>query len=164
MLRLKVSGSYLKDKNSKEFSFDDMVMPECEPSDIKWAALRRALPLHFAKKGISCDYIRSCYIESIVEVADDPEVMAFKTKSIKDYSHEDCQYAAISYRLLGAPVYRSCDLMEARQKTYKAYAVEVKKAKYDNEHPFDYELAPDLVPDKEYKLKTFKKEKVSEKE
>lgn len=147
MLKLKVSGAYLKDGSSTDYEFDDIFMPNCPEEWRQLNVMKRAVPMRLTKAGKQFDFIRSCYIDSVKVVKDDKdnEAMAFKTKSIKEYTHEDCQNCAIAYQLLNVPIYRSGDLREARQKTYVAYLQTVLGEKI--EQPFNYAVAPDVYVD-----------------
>ena len=147
MLKLKVSGAYLKDGSSTDYEFNDIFMPDCPEEWIQLNAMKRAVPMRLTKAGKQFDFVRSCYIDAVKKLKDDTnnDALAFKAKSIKDYTHEDCQNCAISFQLLNVPIYRSGDLREARQKTYVAYLQTVLGEKI--EQPFNYSVAPNVYVD-----------------
>lgn len=164
VLKLKVSGSYLKDRNSKEYEMD-VYMPECDESYVKFNALRRAVPMALHKKGMPADYIRSCYIDEIenVEVGkntpkEEKEAIEFVNsyigKDIKEMTHEEIQNAAMALQLIGVPLYRQSDIHETRKKLYMLYSTEVKGEELAED--FDFAVAKPLKVEDKKKAKATK--------
>lgn len=153
MLKIKVTGSYLKDKNSRDYEIT-LFMPEVADKDVQVNVMRRAVPMELRRQGISMDYLRSCYIESIEQVdksedAEENKLIkdcgSYIGKNIKDMSHEECQNTAIAYCLLDVPLYRDSELRDVRQKLYFSYATNVVGQKLNPD--FNYTEAPALKVD-----------------
>lgn len=157
MLKLKVSGSYIKDGSTSDYFFDDVYMPDCPSDWVQLNAMRRAVPMRLRKEGIQFDYLRSCYVDGVEsfekmpktateeQIKDYESVMSFSKIGIKDYSHEDCQNCAIFFQLLEVPIYRSVDIRESRQKTYRAYCNLVLQKELSKD--YDYLNSPDIRVD-----------------
>lgn len=127
MLKVKASGSYLRDRNSRDYDVE-VIMPDCPDNYVQWAVMRRAVPLELHKQGMPFDYLRSCYLDKVEKIADDDkaECMAFAKKPMNEYTQEDCQNCAIYFQLLEVPMYKSSELRETRSRTFKSYLMNVK--------------------------------------
>ena len=166
-LKVKVSGSYLKDKNSKDYDMF-VYIPVCPDNWVQLNVMRRAVPMELYRTGNSCDYLRSCYVDSVEEVElekDTPkevagkikEVNSYVGKDIKEMTHEEIQFAAMGLQLLGVQLYRQTDLRECRQRLYKIYSEEFLGKEL--EEGFDYAAASPLEIGSEVKPKKVKKSK-----
>lgn len=164
VLKVKVSGSYLRDNKPNDYSLT-IYMPECDKDYIQMNAMRRAVPMALQLKGMMCDYLRSCYIDEIEEVSagkDTPKaeadeikaVESYKGKDIKTLSYEEIQNAAMAYQLIGVPLYHQTDIRESRQRFYYEYATNILGKELAKD--FDFANALVIVLDEKKKARAEK--------
>lgn len=170
VLKLKVTGSYLRNDEPNDYEVT-LYMPKCDDDHIQQAAMYRATPMALYRKGMACDYLRSCYVDEIEEVQvtkDTPkeeaeaikEAESFFGKDIKTLTYEEIQNAAIFYQLTGVPLYHQTDIRESRQRFYYEYATKVLERELEKD--FDYANARQITLDENKKAKTRKQKTNSE--
>lgn len=150
LYEVQVSGAYRNQQAGLVDFEEKILMPVCDEEWVKSNIINRCLKRHFeAKKAKRFDSNYSCFIDSVnqIEFIDKnkktPAQPSCLGKNIKELNHAEIQEVAILYNLFRVPLYKACDLREAKRVCYREYANEILKMGLNED--FDFNAAPDLI-------------------
>lgn len=151
MLRVTCSGAYRHNNELVDFINVELIMPDCPRDWVLSNAINRCFMVQAEKKfNKRIDSIHSLYVDKVEEFkttkVKDKEVPAAPScagKKIKELTWEELQDFAMMFCLRSVPLFRSCDLRNARKIAYRAYVNDITGGNLKED--FDYAAAADLT-------------------
>lgn len=152
MLEVTCSGAYRNNGNLEDFTDIKLIMPDCPEEWIKTNAINRCFVMQaekIFKKRV--DSIHSLYVDAVKKIDSkknskgEVEVLVPSCcgKKIKSLNWEELQDLAMMFCLRAIPLYRSCDLRNAKVIAYREYVNKIEGGNLED--GFNYAAAPDFV-------------------
>lgn len=155
MLEVTCSGAYRNNGNLEDFTDLKLIMPDCPEEWIKSNAINRCFVMQaekIFKKRI--ESIHSLYVDNVEALkpkkgkdgVEEVLVPSCCGKNIKSLNWEELQDLAMMFCLRAVPLYRSCDLRQARVIAYREYVNQISGGNLADD--YDFVAAADFkVPD-----------------